>query len=219
MRIGADCASEEVPNMKSASFTVAIDGPAAAGKGTISKAVAAHFGFAHLDTGLLYRAVGAKVLNGMDALQAAQTLEAVDLDSDDLRNPDVAQAASRVAVNSDVRTALVAFQRQFATRDGGAVLDGRDIGTVICVDADVKLFVTASSSKRAQRRMDELNAKGMGLTFAAVLADVEARDKRDSERATAPLKPADDAVMLDTTDLTADAAIARAISLVAAARS
>jgi cytidylate kinase len=215
MRIGADCASEEV-GLK---FTVAIDGPAAAGKGTISKAVAAHFGFAHLDTGLLYRAVGAKVLNGMDALKAAQTLEPVDLDSDDLRNPDVAQAASRVAVNSDVRTALVAFQRQFAARDGGAVLDGRDIGTVICVDADVKLFVTASSSKRAQRRMDELNAKGMGLTFAAVLEDVEARDKRDSERATAPLKPADDAVMLDTTDLTADAAIARAISLVAAARS
>jgi cytidylate kinase len=198
---------------------VAIDGPAAAGKGTISKAVAAHFGFAHLDTGLLYRAVGAKVLNGMDALKAAQTLEAVDLDSDDLRNPDVAQAASRVAVNADVRTALVAFQRQFATRDGGAVLDGRDIGTVICVDADVKLFVTASSSKRAQRRMDELNAKGMGLTFSDVLEDVEARDKRDSERATAPLKPAEDAVMLDTTDLTADAAIARAISLVAAARS
>jgi cytidylate kinase len=215
MRIGVDCASAEV-GLK---FTVAIDGPAAAGKGTISKAVAAHFGFAHLDTGLLYRAVGAKVLNGMDALKAAQTLKAVDLDSDDLRNPDVAQAASRVAVNSDVRTALVAFQRQFATRDGGAVLDGRDIGTVICVDADVKLFVTASSSKRAQRRMDELNAKGMGLTFAAVLEDVEARDKRDSERATAPLKPADDAVMLDTTDLTADAAIARAISLVAAARS
>jgi len=215
MRIGADCASEEV-GLK---FTVAIDGPAAAGKGTISKAVAAHFGFAHLDTGLLYRAVGAKVLNGMDALKAAQTLEPVDLGSDDLRNPDVAQAASRVAVNADVRTALVAFQRQFATRDGGAVLDGRDIGTVICVDANVKLFVTASSDKRAQRRMDELNAKGMGLMFADVLEDVEARDKRDSERATAPLKPAEDAVMLDTTDLTADAAIARAISLVAAARS
>jgi cytidylate kinase len=205
--------------MKSASFTVAIDGPAAAGKGTISKAVAAHFGFAHLDTGLLYRAVGAKVLNGMDALQAAQSLEPVDLDSDDLRNPDVAQAASRVAVNADVRTALIAFQRQFAARDGGAVLDGRDIGTVICVDANVKLFVTASSDKRAQRRMDELNAKGMGLVYGDVLADVEARDKRDSERATAPLKPAEDAVMLDTTDLTADAAIARAISLVAAARS
>jgi cytidylate kinase len=205
--------------MKSASFTVAIDGPAAAGKGTISKAVAAHYGFSHLDTGLLYRAVGAKVLNGMDALQAAQSLEAGDLDSDDLRNPDVAQAASRVAVDADVRTALVAFQRQFAARDGGAVLDGRDIGTVICVDADVKLFVTASSDKRAQRRMDELNAKGMGLVYGDVLADVEARDKRDSERATAPLKPAEDAVMLDTTDLTADAAIARAISLVAAARS
>ena len=205
--------------MKSASFTVAIDGPAAAGKGTISKAVAAHFGFAHLDTGLLYRAVGAKVLNGMDALQAAQSLEPVDLDSDDLRNPDVAQAASRVAVNADVRTALVAFQRQFAARDGGAVLDGRDIGTVICVDANVKLFVTASSDKRAQRRLDELNAKGMGLVYGDVLADVEARDKRDSERATAPLKPAEDALMLDTTDLTADAAIARAISLVAAARS
>jgi cytidylate kinase len=219
MRIGADCAFEEVQNMKSASFTVAIDGPAAAGKGTISKAVAAHYGFSHLDTGLLYRAVGAKVLNGMDALQAAQSLEAGDLDSDDLRNPDVAQAASRVAVDADVRTALVAFQRQFAARDGGAVLDGRDIGTVICVDADVKLFVTASSDKRAQRRMDELNAKGMGLVYGDVLADVEARDKRDSERATAPLKPAEDAVMLDTTDLTADAAIARAISLVAAARS
>ncbi len=215
MRIGVDCASEEV-GLK---FTVAIDGPAAAGKGTISKAVAAHFGFAHLDTGLLYRAVGAKVLNGMDALKAAQTLEAVDLDSDDLRNPDGAQAASRAAANADVPTALVAFHRHFATRDGGAVLDGRDIGTVICVDADVKLFVTASSSKRAQRRMDELNAKGMGLTFSDVLEDVEARDKRDSERATAPLKPAEDAVMLDTTDLTADAAIARAISLVAAARS
>jgi cytidylate kinase len=205
--------------MKSASFTVAIDGPAAAGKGTISKAVAAHFGFAHLDTGLLYRVVGAKVLNGMDALQAAQSLEVGDLDSDDLRNPDVSQAASRVAVNADVRTALIAFQRQFAARDGGAVLDGRDIGTVICVDANVKLFVTASSDKRAQRRMDELNAKGMGLIYGDVLADVEARDKRDSERATAPLKPAEDAVMLDTTDLTADAAIARAISLVAAAQS
>lgn len=197
-------------------FTVAIDGPAAAGKGTISKAVAAHFGFAHLDTGLLYRAVGAKVLNGMGALKAAQTLEAVDLDGDHLRTPDVAQAASKVAVDPDVRAALVAFQRQFAARDGGAVLDGRDIGTVICTDADVKLFVTASSEKRAKRRLDELNAKGMELAFSDVLADVEARDKRDSERATAPLKPADDAVLLDTTDLTAQQAIARAVDLIAA---
>jgi len=199
-------------------FTVAIDGPAAAGKGTISKAVAAHFGFAHLDTGLLYRAVGAKVLHGANPLQAAQTLEAVDLDGDHLRTPVVAQAASRVAVDADVRAALVAFQRQFAGREDGAVLDGRDIGTVICPAADVKLFVTASAEKRAQRRLDELNAKGMGLIYADVLADVEARDKRDSERAAAPLKPAEDAVLLDTTDLTAAEAIARAISSVEAGR-
>ncbi|MDC1397850.1 cytidylate kinase [Octadecabacter sp.] len=199
-------------------FTVAIDGPAAAGKGTISKAVAAHFGFAHLDTGLLYRAVGAKVLHGLDPLEAAQTLEAIDLDGDHLRTPDVAQAASRVAVDPDVRAALVAFQRQFAARDGGAVLDGRDIGTVICVGADVKLFVTASAATRAQRRLDELNAKGMGLAFDDVLADVEARDKRDRERETAPLKPASDAILLDTSELTADAAIARAIGVVTAAR-
>lgn len=199
-------------------FTVAIDGPAAAGKGTISKAVAAHFGFAHLDTGLLYRAVGAKVLHGAEPLEAAQTLEAVDLDGDHLRTPEVAQAASRVAVDPDVRTALVAFQRQFAARDGGAVLDGRDIGTVICTGADVKLFVTASSEKRAKRRLDELNGKGMELTFADVLADVEARDKRDSERETAPLKPADDAVLLDTTELTVEQAVAKAIEVISARR-
>lgn len=199
-------------------FTVAIDGPAAAGKGTISKAVAAHFGFAHLDTGLLYRAVGAKVLHGVDPLHAAQTLEAVDLDGDHLRTPDVAQAASKVAVDPGVRAALVAFQRQFARRAGGAVLDGRDIGTVICPAADVKLFVTASSETRARRRLDELNAKGMALEFAEVLADVQARDTRDRERETAPLKPADDAVLLDTSDLSAQAAIARAIEIVTAAR-
>lgn len=196
------------------SFTVAIDGPAAAGKGTISKAVAAHFGFAHLDTGLLYRAVGAKVLHGADPLEAAQTLEPIDLDGDHLRTPEVAQAASKVAVDVNVRSALVAFQRQFAARSGGAVLDGRDIGTVICPNADVKLFVTASSAKRAQRRLDELNGKGMELEFADVLADVEARDKRDSERETAPLKPADDAVLLDTSDLSAQEAIEKAIAAI-----
>jgi len=198
-------------------FTVAIDGPAAAGKGTISKAVAAHFGFAHLDTGLLYRGVGAKVLHGADPLIAAQTLEPIDLEGDHLRTPEVAQAASQVAVNPDVRAALVAFQRQFAMRDGGAVLDGRDIGTVICPHADVKLFVTASAQTRAQRRLDELNAKGMALDFAEVLADVEARDKRDRDRETAPLKPAEDAVLLDTSDLSAEQAIARAIEIVTAA--
>jgi len=200
------------------SFTVAIDGPAAAGKGTISKAVAAHFGFAHLDTGLLYRAVGAKVLRGADPLEAAQTLEPIDLEGENLRTPEVAQAASKVAVDADVRAALVAFQRQFAARSDGAVLDGRDIGTVICPAADVKLFVTASAEKRARRRLDELNGKGMGLGFAEVLADVQARDKRDSERATAPLKPAEDAVLLDTSDLTAEQAIAQAIEIVQAAR-
>lgn len=200
-------------------FVVAIDGPAAAGKGTISKAVAAHFGFAHLDTGLLYRAVGAKVLAGVDPLEAAQSLAPSDLEGDHLRTPDVAQAASRVAVDADVRTALVAFQRQFAARDGGAVLDGRDIGTVICPAADVKLFVTASAQTRAKRRLDELNAKGMELELAEVLADVEARDKRDRERETAPLKPADDAVVLDTSDLSAETAIAHAIAAVAAVRS
>lgn len=199
-------------------FTIAIDGPAAAGKGTISKAVAAHFGFAHLDTGLLYRAVGARVLNGEEPLAAAQSLDPAELQGDHLRTQEVAQAASRVAVNADVRTALVAFQRAFAQRAGGAVLDGRDIGTVICPDADLKLFVTASAQNRAQRRLDELNGKGSALEFAEVLADVEARDKRDSERATAPLKPAGDAILLDTSDLTADQAIARAIELVKAAR-
>ena len=199
-------------------FTVAIDGPAAAGKGTISKAVAAHFGFAHLDTGLLYRAVGAKVLQGDDPLEAARSLDPADLEGEHLRTPDVAQAASRVAVDADVRSALIEFQRQFAMRDSGAVLDGRDIGTVICPKADVKLFVTASAETRARRRLDELNAKGMGLKFAEVLADVEARDKRDRERETAPLTPADDAVVLDTSDLTAEQAIAQAIAVVSAGR-
>lgn len=204
--------------MTNTTFTVAIDGPAAAGKGTISRAVAAHFGFAYLDTGLLYRAVGAKVLQGAPALEAAQTLEPIELEGDHLRTPEVAQAASRVAVDPQVRAALVTFQRQFAQRDGGAVLDGRDIGTVICPKADVKLFVTASAQTRAQRRMDELNATGMGLKFVDVLADVQARDKRDMERATAPLKPADDAVTLDTSALTAEQAIARAIEIIDAAR-
>jgi len=136
-------------------FTVAIDGPAAAGKGTISKAVAAHFGFAHLDTGLLYRAVGAKTLDGADPVQAAVTLAPADMEGH-LRTPEVAQAASRVAVIPEVRAALVDFQRSFAARDGGAVLDGRDIGTVICPEAQVKLFVTASAEVRAERRFLEL---------------------------------------------------------------
>lgn len=199
-------------------FTVAIDGPAAAGKGTISKAVAAHFGFAHLDTGLLYRAVGAKVIAGLAPIDAAQTLDPSDLEDDSLRTAAVAQAASEVAVIPQVRAALVDFQRIFAARDGGAVLDGRDIGTVICPDADVKLFVTASAAGRAERRYKELAGKGHDVTPAGVLADVLERDKRDSERAAAPMVAADDATLIDTSDMSIEQAVAAAISAVDTAR-
>ena len=200
------------------SFVVAIDGPAAAGKGTVSKAVAAHFGFAHLDTGLLYRAVGAKVLQGADAASAAQMLEPTDLDPSQLRTGEVAQAASQVAVIPKVRSALVAFQRSFAARADGAVLDGRDIGTVICPEADVKLFVTASAACRAERRFLELQPKDPSVTRESVLADVEARDKRDREREAAPLIPADDAIVINTTMLTIEAAVAQAVQLIATKR-
>ena len=194
------------------SFTVAIDGPAAAGKGTISKAVAAHFGFAHLDTGLLYRAVGAKVLAGAEAIAAAEALTAEDLDADNLRTPEVAQAASKVAVIAEVRAALVAFQQTFARRAGGAVLDGRDIGTVICPDAEAKLFVTASAEVRAERRYLELASKSHSDTREEVLADVKARDERDMNRAEAPLKAADNAILIDTSDLSIEDAVARAVA-------
>jgi cytidylate kinase len=197
-------------------FTVAIDGPAASGKGTISKAIAAHFGFAHLDTGLLYRAVGAKVLLGVTAEEAAQTLVTDDLENDALRTPEVAQAASQAAAIPAVRSALVDFQRSFAARAGGAVLDGRDIGTVICPDAQVKLFVVADAFVRAQRRFAELSAKGMDVTLDDVFADVQARDERDMGRADAPLKPAGDAIRIDTTDMPIDAAVARAVAEITA---
>lgn len=197
-------------------FTIAIDGPAAAGKGTLSKAVAAHYGFAHLDTGLLYRAVGAKTLLGVEPIIAARALVADDLNNADLRTPEVAQAASQVAVIPEVRAALVDFQRAFAMRSGGAVLDGRDIGTVICPEAAVKLFVTASAEIRAERRFLELSAKGDPSTRGQVLADVKARDERDMGRAEAPLKPADDAVWIDTSDLSIDASVAKAIAVIEA---
>lgn len=196
------------------SFTVAIDGPAAAGKGTISKAVAAHFGLAHLDTGLLYRAVGRRILQGEGAVSAAQSLTADELEQGDLRTAEIAQAASKVAVIPDVRAALVDFQRAFARRAGGAVLDGRDIGTVICPDAEVKLFVTASPEVRAERRYLELHAKGAAVTREQVLEDVRERDARDAERSAAPMVAADDAVLLDTSDLSIEAALAQAISVV-----
>ncbi len=198
------------------SFTVAIDGPAASGKGTISRAVADHFGFAHLDTGLLYRAVGRKVLDGVDPVQAAKALQAEDLQGDDLRTSKVAQAASKVAVIPEVRQALLDFQRAFAMRNGGAVLDGRDIGTVICPGAQVKLFVTASDVVRAERRYLELFTKGQDVTREGVLADLRARDKRDRERDAAPLAAAGDAVVLDTSEMSIDEAVAKAVAVVEA---
>lgn len=191
-------------------FTVAIDGPAAAGKGTISRAVAARFGFAHLDTGALYRAVGVK---GGDPVLAAQNLSPEDLARDDLRSLEAGQAASRVAVIPEVRAALLEFQRRFARQPGGAVLDGRDIGTVICPEAEVKLYVTASAEVRAHRRWLEV-----GGDAARVLAEVQERDARDMGRADAPLRPAADAVLIDTSDLSIEAAIAAAIARIEAAR-
>ena len=193
-------------------FTVAIDGPAAAGKGTISRAVADRFGFAHLDTGLLYRATGRKVLEtGFSPEDAAKAVTPDDLNRDGLRTQAVAELASRVAVIPEVRAALVAFQRDFARREGGAVLDGRDIGTVICPDAEVKLFVTASAECRARRRFDELVANGQSAAYDEVLDEVKKRDARDMGRSDAPLKPAGDATVIDTTDMDIDAAVAEAV--------
>lgn len=192
------------------SFTVAIDGPAASGKGTIAKEVAAAFGLAHLDTGLLYRAVGRRVLQGEAPEDVARALTAEDLTRGDLRSAAVAQAASRVAAIDAVRAALLDFQRAFARRAGGAVLDGRDIGTVICPEAEVKLFVTAQDRTRAERRFKELAGKGVETSFDAVLADLNARDTRDRARQAAPLRPAADAVILDTSDMDIAAAVAAA---------
>ena len=191
------------------SFTVAIDGPAAAGKGTISKAIAFDFGFAHLDTGLLYRAVGALVAEGKDPILAARELKPSDLERGGLRTMGAGQAASRVAAIPEVRAALVDFQRSFARKEGGAVLDGRDIGTVICPQAEVKLFVTASPEVRAHRRWLEV-----GGDEAEVLAQVKERDRRDSDRATAPLIPADDATIIDTSFMSIDDAVAKASALI-----
>lgn len=192
-------------------FTIAIDGPAASGKGTISKALAARFGLAHLDTGLIYRAVGAVAAEtGRDAAEVAAGLTEADLARPDLRSGAAAQAASRVAAVPEVRAALLDFQRAFAARAGGAVLDGRDIGTVICPDAEVKLYVTASAAARALRRHAELAAKGDTRTLDEIRADIDARDRRDSERAAAPLKPAADARLIDTTKMTIDDAVAEA---------
>ncbi|WP_069298824.1 (d)CMP kinase [Neptunicoccus sediminis] len=207
------------------SFIVAIDGPAAAGKGTVSKAVAEHFGFAHLDTGLLYRVVGRAALASIGpsldperVIALSTDVNPEDLHRTDLRTAAVAQAASKVAAIPEVRANLVAFQREFANRSGGAVLDGRDIGTVICPDADVKLFVTASTERRAERRYKELAERGEETSYEGVLADVIARDKRDSERESAPLVASEDAHLLDTSEMTIAEAVAEAIAIIDAKR-
>ena len=198
-------------------FTVAIDGPAAAGKGTIAKAVAAHFGFEYLDTGLLYRAAARKAMDGLDPVDAAAALTPRDFARPDLRTAKVGQAASKIAAKPLVRAALIEFQQNFARREGGAVLDGRDIGTVICPEAEVKLFITASDEVRAHRRWLELVEKEPKLKEADVLAGQQERDKRDSERAVSPLAMADGAVLLDTSTMDIPAAIKAAIAAVQAA--
>jgi cytidylate kinase len=204
---------------------IAIDGPAASGKGTIARRIAAHYRLPHLDTGLLYRAVAAALI-GEDrdlydeaaAVAAARGLGLTDFDDATLRTRQMGEAASVVAAMPGVRAALIEAQRAFAARPGGAVLDGRDIGTVICPDAEVKIFVTASASARAQRRALELIRRGEKADYGAILADIIRRDARDSSRAAAPLRPADDAVLLDTTHLGIDAASAEALRIVGVAR-
>lgn len=201
---------------------IAVDGPAASGKGTIARRLAAHFGLPHLDTGGLYRAVGLAMLRAEgdpdDAARAAEVAETLDLgllDDPALRDAATAEAASRIAVHPPVRAALVDVQRRFAGQAPGAVLDGRDIGTVICPDADHKLFVTADIETRAARRHKELIARGEASIYARVLADLQRRDHRDSSRATAPTRQADDAVELDTTDLDIEGAVAAALATIA----
>jgi CMP/dCMP kinase len=201
---------------------IAVDGPAASGKGTIARALAAHFGLPYLDTGLLYRAVGIAVLRaGGDPADAGDAFAACDFSDAMLGDPEIrseaaSRAASIVSVHRGVRDALLARQRIFAAQPGGAVLDGRDIGTVIAPEAKAKLFVTASAEVRAQRRLAELTAKGVTVHLDSILADIRARDERDSGRSNAPLKRADDADLLDTTDLSIDEAVQRAIALVEA---
>ena len=210
---------------------IAIDGPSASGKGTIARKLAAHLGFALLDTGLLYRAVGLAVLRAggdpADAELAKNAALALDpaqaahlADDAGLRSDEASVAASKVAAIPAVRAALLKFQKDFCILppDGkkGAVLDGRDIGTVIAPDAKVKIFVTASPEARAERRYKELQGRGQNATYAAVLADMKERDARDAERSIAPTKPAPDAVMLDTTEINAEQAFAEAVRIASA---
>ena len=201
-------------------FVIAVDGPAASGKGTIARALAERFDLPHMDTGLLYRAValnlwrwGGDPAIEFEALRAADSL-GFNPDDEELRSEPVSKIASSVSAYPSVRAALLKRQQDFAAQQGGAVLDGRDIGTVIAPEADVKLFVTASAEVRAERRMKELHARGINVHLADVLADIRARDERDSTRAVAPLKQAPDALLLDTSGLDIDEAIAEAVRLV-----
>jgi cytidylate kinase len=203
---------------------IAIDGPAASGKGTLGKRIAAHYSLIHLDTGKLYRAVardtlaaGASPADEAAGLAAAEALDLGTLGDPFLMDGRLGEAASIVASHPAVRNALLAYQRAFARRKPGVVLDGRDIGTVICPEADVKLFVTATPEERARRRFLELKAAGMAIGEAEVLADIRRRDERDKNRAAAPLRQAEDAYLLDTTNLDIDAAFKAAIALIDAA--
>ena len=198
---------------------IAVDGPAASGKGTIARALARHFGLPHMDTGMLYRAVALKLWRwGGDPAQEFEALRACDdlgFDAADpeLRSEPVSKIASMISAYPSVRAALLTRQQDFAGQEGGAVLDGRDIGTVIAPDADVKLFVTASPEVRAERRLKELAGRGMNAHYADVLADIRSRDERDSGREIAPLKPAPDSLKLDTSELGPEQAVAEALRL------
>ena len=201
---------------------IALDGPAASGKGTLARRIAAHHGLSHLDTGLLYRATARALIDAGErlddearAVAAARGLALTDFDEDKLRGREMGEAASIVAASPAVRAALLDMQRAFAARPGGAVLDGRDIGTVISPDADVKIFVTAAPETRANRRALELAGRGEKVDYAAVLDDIRKRDERDSSRSSAPLVKATDAVTLDTTNLDIDAALTAALQIVA----
>ena len=196
-------------------LVIAVDGPSASGKGTLAKRLAAHFRLPHLDTGLLYRAVGWRALQtGQAPADVAARLTGDDLSDPALRSDDAGQQASKVGAIPEVRANLLKFQKEFSSQVSGAVLDGRDIGTVICPDAPVKLFVTASPEARAERRYQELRARGVDTIKPRVLAEMAERDRRDSERAAAPLKAAPDAWLLDTSDMDADAAFAAALAFI-----